>query len=282
VRISPLRAPGESNVEYEVALLAHLKRAGASVAAASPSNSGDLSIEVRAAEGARKLVVFEYVSGDEPGDNLANIALIGEGLARIHVLGQSYSGPSSVCPIDADHLVQRRLRRLLSFPVVDEALRDGFTRIADELARDVASRASLSQVVCHGDCHPGNVLMQRSSKDEWVASFFDFEDGGHGYLAYDLSVFLHSELVAIDAAMPTEPVRDRWKHFLDGYRRVARIPEADLDAIPSFLSARHIWWMGAFAGRADDWGTQMMPLPWLRKQVERLSAWRGARRIGEG
>jgi Ser/Thr protein kinase RdoA (MazF antagonist) len=59
--------------------------------------------------------------------------------------------------------------------------------------RFVSKIRHLTRTHCHGDCHGFNARIS----DAGNAAFFDFDDGGPGYLAYDPSVFLwdkaHSE-----------------------------------------------------------------------------------------
>jgi Ser/Thr protein kinase RdoA (MazF antagonist) len=73
-----------------------------------------------------------------------------------------------------------------------------FTRITNsssttKTADRFVSKRHLTWTHCHGDCHGFNARIS----DAGSAAFFDFDDGGPGYLAYDLSVFLwdkaHSE-----------------------------------------------------------------------------------------
>ena len=62
-----------------------------------------------------------------------------------------------------------------------------------------------------------------------------------------------------------------WFAFVDGYRSVRPIAQADLDAVTLFVPIRHIWLMGEYAGRAAEWGTASMT--WLGQQEEFLRAW---------
>lgn len=63
------------------------------------------------------------------------------------------------------------------------------TDLADRLHRLVSHRAgALSWGVCHGDCHGFNARFG----PDGAATLFDFDDGGQGWRAYDLAVFLWS------------------------------------------------------------------------------------------
>jgi hypothetical protein len=75
---------------------------------------------------------------------------------------------------------------------------------------------------------------------------------------------------------PDDVLRERWTHYLHGYRAAGgEVSEPDLAALPLFLQLRHLWNLGEAAGRLHHWGTNSVPVDWLRKQVEVLDAWKG-------
>lgn len=283
-RLSGLRARGEANVGYETALLWHLQRAGVAVAAPLRTRDGAGWTTLRAAEGTRALVVFDHLEGEPPGETLADIGATGAGLAQIHAASASYEGPASRYTLDLPHLLQRPLARLLAVSTLDDALRAHFSSAADRVAQRIAGMPALSRVACHGDCHGGNNFMGDGPGGARIASFFDFDDAGPGYLAYDLAVFLWAALHG--KPEPDATAQDQWAHYVEGYRRVRDIPAADLEAIVPFVVVRHFWFMGEHAGRIDQSGTQSLPRVWLTRQVDVLAAWTSmalpARRPKEG
>jgi hypothetical protein len=120
----------------------------------------------------------------------------------------------------------------------------------------------LSQCVCHGDCHGSNARIDSLGS----ATLIDFDDGGPGWVAYDLAVFLWTAC----AFFPQR--RALWRYFLDGYRSVRPIPRADLDAVPLFVPLRHIWLLGEYAAGAGGWGTWWLG-EWFDRQMAFLRAW---------
>ena len=73
-------------------------------------------------------------------------------------------------------------------------------------------------------------------RDRLSSSFFDFDDGGTSYLAYDLAVYLWANaFLQRELAM--------WHAFIDGYRSIRSIPATDFDALHLFVPIRHIWLM---------------------------------------
>jgi Ser/Thr protein kinase RdoA (MazF antagonist) len=272
-RLSARRARGESNVAYETALLRHLKQAGGDLAAPLPANTGALSIEVDAPEGRRSLVVFEYLAGHLPGAELQDTKAMAASLATLHRLAQSYSGPASHYVLDLQHLVSRPLQRLLNHASVDEALAERLRESASTLIAKIEAAAPLTRVMCHGDCHGGNTFMTTAADGRRVGSFFDFDDGGPGYLAYDLAVYLWAMLLHRNEPELSPEQLERWRSFVEGYGDVSPIPPGDHAAIARFVSARHFWFLGEYASRSDEWGSAALPPEWLRKQADKLEQW---------
>lgn len=272
-RLSSRLERGVSNVDYETGLLRHLKGAGASVAAPWPARNGALSVEVAAPEGARSLVVFDFLVGKPPGDDFTDIAVMGAELARIHVLSRDYKGPPSNYQLDFDHLLRRPLARLLAIKDLDEEVHGMLNSIALSLEGRIATLKDLKPVACHGDCHGWNTHMTDGPKGTRVASFFDFDDGGPGYLAYDLAVYLWNNLLGWQLERPDEKVETKWGHFVNGYRSVAPIPPADFEAIMTFVSIRHFWLMGEYASRLHRMGLGVFRGPWFRKNFELVNQW---------
>ena len=271
-RLSALRIRGAPNATYEAALLAHAKRAGAHVAAAWPARDGAVGIWLPAAEGERLLMVFDHLDGELPGENLRDLEATGAGLARLHEATLDYGGPPSRFVLELPHLLHQPLDWLLSLEVIDDALRTALTGIAARLAQRIEAMPTLSRVACHGDCHGGNNFMTDGPGGERIASFFDFDDAGPGYLAYDLATFLWTLLARAPGGLDA-PLQDRWAHFITGYRSVRPIPPADFAAVVDFVGVRQFWFMGEFAGRVPEWGTQALPVAWLRKQLEVMAQW---------
>jgi Ser/Thr protein kinase RdoA (MazF antagonist) len=131
----------------------------------------------------------------------------------------------------------------------------------------------LAQVTCHGDCHGGNTFMTDAPNGGRQAAFFDFDDAGPGYLAYDLAVYLWACLLQTEMAASDADLRERWTHYIEGYRRRRAIADVDYQAIAAFVSLRHFWFMGEYASRVPEWGTEAFSTAWLRRQVKLLDKW---------
>lgn len=266
-RLSALRARGPANLPYELALLSHLDARGVGVAAGVGS-----PVHVNASEGIRELAVFRHVDGNNP-ETLEEFEATGQGLADIHEGAKDYNGPASRYVLNLHHLLDRPLIWLAQAPTMDEPLKREFAALADAVRHAVGSGAGLTSVACHGDCHGGNNFIVRSADGSIRTVFFDFDDAGPGWLAYDLAVMLWGLLPRrIDSEIDAE-AGAKFAGFLAGYRRSGSPSQADLEAVPHFVVARHIWLLGEYASRRHHWGSQAIPTAWLRKQVPLMRSW---------
>lgn len=272
-RLSSRRAGGLPNVVYETELLAHLGGAGLSVALPISANNGHRYIRVRVGDAERTLVVFEHLDGEPPGEVLADIELMGKGLAQIHSVAKNFKGVNSLYQIDIAHLLTQPIKRILAISTLDQKLQQDFADIGEYLQNLSTGIGNLTSVACHGDCHGGNTFISYDAIGERVASFFDFDDAGPGFLAYDLAVFLWQSLLIKASSTLDETSHNKWTNFVRGYRQNTQIPTDDFKAIPYFVALRHIWFIGEYAGRLPEWGTQAIPNPWLRKQVTLIREW---------
>ena len=272
-RLAGLRARGPSNSAYEGAFLAHLQTAGVAVAAAIPNAEGALWRDFEAPEGGRTLMLFRWLDGAPPRANLDDVALMGRGLALIHGAGGTYAGPPSRYGYSLGALRGGGLDRLLAAPTMDDAARSSVTGLVTRLELRLAQVPELSQVTCHGDCHGGNTFMASRADGVRVAGFFDFDDAGPGPLSYDLAVYLWSHLQQTGGAVPQAKSLAAWEAFITGYRTAREIPPHDFAAIASFVSFRHLWFMGEYASRVSEWGMVALSPEWIARQIELLESW---------
>lgn len=286
-RLSGPRFRGPPNIAYETAFLDHAARCGVTVAAAVPARDGRSWRELEAPEGARAFALFEHVEGRAPVRTLwlagelrpgmvDDIRLLGASHAAIHAAGETYDGPASLYRLEVDHLLRRPLDQILAAPIIDARLAGLFAELGAGLEiRLTAIAPQLSTAACHGDNHGGNTFICQRDGQPTVAAWFDFDDAGPGYLAYDLAVFLWGLLRRVRAAALDQIGQALWTAFLDGYRSVQPIPDADLAAIGLFITIRHIWFLGEFAAHIPLWGTQTVSREWLEAELELTRKWTG-------
>jgi Ser/Thr protein kinase RdoA (MazF antagonist) len=269
-RLCSERPRGGPNTRYEAALLRHLRRGGIPISICLPTSNGQDSVLVDLPEGERELMLFEYLKGEDTGDAPEDIRAFGSGLALLHEAASTYAGPSSRYVLDLDYLISRPLERALRAPTMTDELRPQFLEVACRVRARIEATEGLSQVVCHGDSHGSNNFIIAGPDGQKSACFFDFDECGPGYLAYELAVYPWS--LRVDGQL-SEKALGRWKRFIDAYREVRPVGDQDIEAVPTFMVARQFWLMGEYAGRIPVWGSQAMPTSWLRRQVKVLTDW---------
>lgn len=276
VRLYSIRPRGDFNVHFEVSLLAHLEANGVGVAAPVLTEKGCTHIQLQFPEGLRALVLFRHAEGTIP-DSLEDFELTGRMLATIHRAARDYAGPPSRYTLNGHHLAARTLDYLRTYPELDTELLETYCQLVSHLIDELAKAESgLTRVVCHGDTHGFNNHMGTDAVGARRAVFFDFDDAGPGFLAYDLCVLPWSYLIRKSLKEPDELLLERWTHYLRGYRSGGgAVSTADVAAMPLFVQLRHLWNIGEAVGRLHHWGTSPMPVDWLKKQVDVFEAWKG-------
>jgi Ser/Thr protein kinase RdoA (MazF antagonist) len=265
LRLSARRARGEADLATEVAILAYLSRMGIPVAAPIPAPEGKLHASARLAEGLRPAVLFSFVEGRAPGSNSRpDASAQGVTLARIHAASHGFVNDAPErYRLDLDHLLHRPLATILEVKGLGAAARDEFSALASRLANAVAETEGLGWTRCHGR----KARIEVEGPHAGQATFFDFDDGGPGFLACDLAVFLWVRVSFGRAGTHT------WHAFIDGCRSVRPISSADFEATHRFVPIRHIWLLGEWAGRAQEWGSEVFPADWLAKELNFLREW---------
>ena len=272
-RLSADRPRGAPNTAFEAQLQNHLADQGCAVVRCLPARDGRFTVDVPLPEGPRALMLFEYLDGDFTGEAPADIEAFARGLAALHDAGAGYHGAPSAYTLALDYLLDQPLARLLRAPTMQAELRPGFEAAAERLRQRIAALGPLTQVMCHGDAHGENNFMRTNAQGAREAVFFDFDEAGPGYLAYELAVYPWSMFPRTPGATPSEAVLARWQTFIGAYRAARPVAEADLAAIAPFMAVRQFWLLGEYAGRVPVWGSQAMPTMYLRKQLGLLAQW---------
>jgi Ser/Thr protein kinase RdoA (MazF antagonist) len=269
LRLSSRRARGEADVATETAFIAFLDQAGIPVAAPVRAKDGTLFGAAQLPEGPRPSVLFRYAEGRAPRwDSAADARANGVTLARIHRAAGGYADLNGGrYRLDLDHLLRRPLSALLRVRSLDTAAKEGFTELASRLSSAVAARSELTWTRCHGDCHGFNACILENGPNIGQAMFFDFDDGGFGYVAYDLAVFLWNRVIFQRRG------HAMWHEFIDGYRSIHPITQPDFEATHLFVPIRHMWLLGEYASRIDGWGSNNVPATWLTKELDFMLSW---------
>jgi Ser/Thr protein kinase RdoA (MazF antagonist) len=252
-----------ADAEFEAQALAEAQAAGAAVAIALRGRDGRFAQRLQAPEGDRTVLLFVAAPGGVPEDIPEHAYAQGRVLARLHDTALTALTAANLRRLDTDTLVNQSIdwarEELRDRPDVLARLRDVAAGIGRYLE---AVQADFSIGLCHGDCHGYNAVIDRGA-----ATLFDFDEGGVGWIAYDLATFLWSCQKYSSASR-----RPLWAHFLAGYRSVRTLRPADKEALEALVIVRELWAFGAWAEGAPHWGGQWFRSADAQRRVEELGA----------
>ncbi len=283
-RLCDRRFRGPANIDYEISFLRHLRSSGLSVGAPVADREGGFWRMLDAPEGPREFAVFERLTGRPPlaalqrggkldDQTIADIRALGASLGRMHNAGERFEAPS-LYRLDGEHLLERPLAQILA--VADEARAAEAHEIVGRVRSLLADCAgTLSIGHAHGDNHAANTLIAEADDGELIAGWFDFDDAGPGFLAYDLATFLWTFLAFTRSRNIGDVSRPLWPAFIEGYHQARSIPDADFAAIGLLVSVRHINFIGQYASRIPEWGAGMVSADWIGAQLGLLRKWEG-------
>lgn len=254
-------------IDWELSVLLHLAAGGLAVSTPVAASDGTLVQVLDAPEGRRHAVLFTVAPGDLPSFTVDGAAAYGVAAAHLHAgLDGLITVDGDRDPIDLRHLLDAPLELLGTY--IDDAELLGELEHTAELARAgiEARSADLEWGACHGDLHGGNA---HHSSDGTI-TFFDFDCGGPGWRSYDLAVYRWSS-TAMRAPAGTD---DRWNDFLAAYNATRPLATADVEAVPYFVAARHIWLMGLHAYLLPVIGGLYLAPAALKRHRAVLQHWR--------
>ena len=214
--------------------------------------------------------MFRYTEGRVPDlDAPADACAQGITLARLHLAADTYpERQDGRHRLDLHHLLHRPAQAIRSLDLGGSRVRDDLATLEMRLA-DAVGRldTDLTRMRCHGDVHGLNARIAEAGSHAGKAVFFDFDEGGFGYLAYDLAVHLWAQ---VSFGRRRHHI---WHAFDAGYRSIRPLEPSDEAAIPVIAAIRHIWLVGEWAAGTPRFGTEYVPAPWLENQLAFLLAW---------
>lgn len=246
LRIYKANWRNKNDIDFEVELLNHLIKKEIPVSGPLIRRNGDYVIEFDASEGQRFAVLFTYAEGGN-SDKKESADLYGEQVAKMHLAMNDFKCCQKRFTIDLNHLLKQpvqSIRNSLSHRPGDMDYLDSLSELLSNRIDEISSE--LEWGVCHGDLHGGNVHFHENS-----LTHFDFDCGGFGWRAYDISVFLWAK---VRGKGKEHFNNELWSVFIESYQKHKVLSEYDLKAIPLFVAIREIWLMGLHTGSSHVWG----------------------------
>lgn len=262
------RAPWRTlpDILYEIEVLNHLAHKEFPAIRPLPFQDGKFYCELNAPEGLRYAVLFSEASGklisyDHEPEKVA--FQYGQAVTGLHNAVADFACMHQRFHIDLTLLVEDPLRNIAPFL---SHRPDQWTYLQN-FARDLLRRieglpeSKLEQGFCHGDLQGYHANISRDG----TLTFFDFDCGGFGYRAYDLTVFRWCSRLKNQEAV-------WWEPYLKGYRSVRPIADLDVQAVPLFVATRYIWHMGVHTQNSPDWGREWLNDEYFDEKLNYLRA----------
>ena len=255
------------DIAYEIDVLNHLSSKEISIAKPIAKQDGQYITVLLAPEGERYAVLFTYAEGKEAPyeDDVETKAFnYGKQAAKIHQATEDFSNSHSRFLLDMTDPFDAPLKKISSMLSHRQKDWNYLQQLADKIRHRLARIPSqaLEQGFCHGDFHGGNA----NFADDGTITFYDFDCGGWGWRAYDISVFRWS-------ARLREKEMEYWQPFIRGYTAQKALNELDLQTVPLFIGIRHFFLLDIHIGGGKDWGFGWMNDRYFDKAIAFFKAW---------
>lgn len=256
-----------SDILYEIDVLNHLSNKDVSVSKPLSKKDGEFIKVLLAPEGKRSAVLFTYAEGKEAPyekDVKTKMFNYGRGAAKIHQATEDFKSQHSRFLLDIDYLINTPLKSIGSMLSHRQKDWNYLLQLADKIHTQLSKIPidNLEQGFCHGDLHSGNA----NFADDETVTFYDFDSGGWGYRAYDISVLRWN-------ARLRKKERKFWKPFLRGYQKERSLKNLDLQAVPLFVGIRHFLLLGVHTAGGKDWGYGWMNDQYFTRAIEFFKKW---------
>lgn len=254
-------------VDFEVDALNFLHTNGFPVAYPIARRSGGYITEILAPEGVRYVLVSAFAQGDEADyDTLEDFCLTGKSVAELHNVSDEFKTPHKRVELDLALFTEERFDSIV--PHISHRPNDlAFLSDCIQFSRESIATVgveSLDYGFIHGDVHGGNCHLH-----EGVLTHFDFEECGFGFRVFDMATFKW-------ACCEGEKGGERWAAFVEGYKTIRTINDADLQLVDTFVLLRHIWLIAFHMRNAEDFGGELLSDGYIDHQWKKLKSLRSA------
>lgn len=247
------------NAKRSADIMRYLEDNGFPVPKTVPTRSGDPIADVMVEGKAQKIVVQEYIDGQEP-DLEKTAEKVGELSGKLHNLLDRYPGETITRGryffIDK-YLELLRRKNCLQLSAYEE--------LGDRLWEKVKD---LPQGNCHGDLHRGNLLEDAQGKI-W---FLDFDTVSRSQTMFDVAVACDMTDYFRLKQKDIEITKDVYTRFLPGYGKQRSLSREEILSFPYWVAIRHFQLqaiiMEIYGLNCNDDSFDDAQLRWLNKWLE--------------
>ncbi len=241
-----------SAINFELELLNYLHNCNLPVAYPIAKTKGGFTEAIASPEGQRYAAVFSYAPGRAIGKTISSnqSQQLGEVVATIHQATDNFTSRFSRPELDCAYLLDWAMAAISSlFQHRSSDIKYLFnlsTQIKAQLVELALPQTPPTYGICIGDVHSENAHFSDQP------TLFDFDQCGYGWRVFDIAKFMHTT--------------HRWEldgniraSFLQGYQKIRQLSPSEVNAIPIFTKAAHIWVMGIACAVVEE----VLPYEWF-------------------
>lgn len=262
-----------TEIQAEAELLIRLADAGAQVSYPIADIHGGYIQYFNAAEGMRHGLLFSYARGEVVMTlNNQHLKLLGRAVAEVHNLtaGMELSGNSRV--FDVEHMLLQPLARIKpAFVGLESEYRYLEAQVNSVAAKMVAlDTKGWGYGYCHYDLLPKNFHFEGVER----ITLFDFDFAGKGFFVNDLASFYVHYFMDVYLKRTTQEQADiDFAEFVESYRNLRNVSDAELQAIPYFGFAFWVFYLGFQYDNFEDWSNSFFGPRFLKDRVGLIRQW---------
>lgn len=259
-------------IKGEIELLTILHNNGAKVSYPIPDKKGDMLQAFNAAEGIRYGVMFTWAQGKVFYDmSEAQLQTVGREMAVIHNITEAVTLNYPRKDYTIDTVIKGPISRIAPAFV---GLEDEFHYLKTTAAEVAAYLEQVPETFSYGYCQFDFMPKNFHFDDEGGVTFFDFDFAGKGWLVYDItSFFVHYFIEVTIGKITADEGRAAFKTFVDSYRKVRPLSDAELQAIPYLGFAWWVFYLGFQYDNFDDWSNFFFGPKFLKERTAAIKKW---------
>ena len=247
----------ETQILFELELLAYLGRKKSPVAAPLPTKTGQYCFTIDSPEGLRFATLFRYAKGRAPGSGItaSTSALLGAAVATVHYDAVGFTTTQSRPLLDLPYLLTESIDAIL--PFIEPQEREFLKRLEIDLSGQLnrLTGTTPGHSICIGDVNLSNFHIDTDN----TVTIFDFDQCGYGHRAFEIGKFVSS-------IHSLENKQEIAAAFIQGYEKIFALKEDEFAAIPLYEKVSVIWVMAIHAYNAERIGHKWLEKPfWDRR-----------------
>lgn len=233
----------EADYRFELDWLNFLKEKGIPVSYPLRRSDGEFLGKLNAPEGTRYYALFSFAEGRPmSATDEEQLYIVGQEMARIHVVSNSFKSQHKRQPMDLEFLVDQPIQQIQKFWTNSNDEKLDLLLTSAEVAKEELlailnneEETADSWGPIGGDFHHVNTHFKDSQP-----TFFNFDLCGYGWRAYDIATFLLNTDLLHKSAKLSEA-------FFAGYYSIRPLSNNEHEAVSPLLTIRRVWLTGTFS-----------------------------------